>query len=128
MSRIVVDLTAAVRSAGRSRFVPVLAVLGLGITTAVFSIFNGILLEPLPFPHPEQLVAVYDTRPAGGAASRRECASSTLTLGAGVRSAEASRYRLSLALRGRHETRQRRRHPEADAARRTAYGWIVIVT
>jgi putative ABC transport system permease protein len=38
--------------------------LGIGITTAVFSIFNGVLLTPLPYPHPEQLVMVYDTQPA----------------------------------------------------------------
>src|SRR5262249_36538240 len=25
---------------------------------------NGVLLQPLPYPHPEQLVAVYDTQPA----------------------------------------------------------------
>jgi predicted permease len=30
----------------------------------VFSIFNGVLLAPLPFPDPDQLVAVYDTQPA----------------------------------------------------------------
>ena len=68
MSRMLLDLKAAARAAVRSRFVSILAILafalGIGITTAVFSIFNGVLLEPLPFPHPEQLVAVYDTQPA----------------------------------------------------------------
>ena len=68
MSRMLLDLKAAARAAIRSRFVSVLAILafalGIGVTTAVFSIFNGVLLEPLPFPHPEQLVAVYDTQPA----------------------------------------------------------------
>jgi len=38
--------------------------LGIGVTTAVFSIFNGVLLTPLAFPNPEQLVAVYDTQPS----------------------------------------------------------------
>ena len=38
--------------------------LGIGVTTAVFSIFNGVLLAPLPFPQPERLVMVYDTQPA----------------------------------------------------------------
>src|SRR5512144_739223 len=62
------DLKVAVRSVGRSRFVSALAVLafalGIGVTTAVFSIFNAVLLRPLPYPHPEELVAVYDTQPA----------------------------------------------------------------
>jgi putative ABC transport system permease protein len=68
MSRLVLDLKSAVRSALRSRFVSVLAViafaLGIGVTTAVFSIFNGVLLEPLPFAEPDRLVMVYDTQPA----------------------------------------------------------------
>jgi putative ABC transport system permease protein len=68
MSRLILDLKAATRSAVRARFVSVLAVvafaLGIGVTTAVFSIFNGVLLAPLPFPQPERLVMVYDTQPA----------------------------------------------------------------
>src|SRR5215831_15759984 len=66
--RLLLDLKVAARTALRSRFVSLLAViafaLGIGVTTAVFGIFNGVLLQPLPFPHPEQLVAVYDTQPA----------------------------------------------------------------
>src|SRR5258706_3589105 len=68
MSRLLLDLRVAVRTLARSRFVSVLAIvafaLGIGITTAVFSIFNSVLLQPLPYPHPEQLVAVYGTQPA----------------------------------------------------------------
>ena len=61
---LLLDLKVAARTAVRSRFVSVLAViafaLGIGVTTAVFSIFNAVLLQPLPYPNPEQLVAVYD--------------------------------------------------------------------
>jgi putative ABC transport system permease protein len=68
MSRLALDLKAALRSLVRSRFVSTLAViafmLGIGVTTAVFSIFNGVLLAPLPFADPEKIVAVYDTQPA----------------------------------------------------------------
>src|SRR4051812_50030441 len=66
--RLLQDVRIAVRTALRSRFVSVLAViafaLGIGVTTAVFSIFNGVLLQPLPFPDPDALVTVYDTQPA----------------------------------------------------------------
>jgi predicted permease len=34
--------------------------LGIGATTAVFSIFDTIFLRPLPYPEPERLVAVYE--------------------------------------------------------------------
>jgi putative ABC transport system permease protein len=68
MSRVLLDLKVAVRTLVRARFVSVLAIvafaLGIGVTTAVFSIFNGVLLRLLPYPHPEALVAVYDTQPA----------------------------------------------------------------
>src|ERR1700744_3989363 len=35
--------------------------LGIGATTAIFSIVEGVLLRPLPFPHSEQLVALGDS-------------------------------------------------------------------
>jgi predicted permease len=33
--------------------------LGIGATTAVFGLFNAVLLRPLPYPHPERLVELY---------------------------------------------------------------------
>ncbi len=33
---------------------------GIGATTAIFSIVEGVLLRPLPFPHPGRLVMLYD--------------------------------------------------------------------
>jgi putative ABC transport system permease protein len=37
--------------------------LGIGATTTMFSVIDGIILKPLPYPHPEQLVAVWTTAP-----------------------------------------------------------------
>ena len=36
--------------------------IGVGATTAVFSVVYGVLLRALPYPHPERLVTIWDTR------------------------------------------------------------------
>jgi putative ABC transport system permease protein len=68
MSRFAQDLKFALRVVFRNRFVSGLSILafalGIGVTAAVFTIFNAVLLEPLPYPDSERLVLVYDTQPA----------------------------------------------------------------
>jgi predicted permease len=39
---------------------------GIGANTAMFSVIEGILLKPLPYPHPEDLVAIRLTAPGIG--------------------------------------------------------------
>ena len=43
---------------------------GIGVNTAVFSVFYAVLMRPLPYDHPEQLVRVWATHKATGASRR----------------------------------------------------------
>jgi len=56
------DLRFALRTAWRDRAFSIVAVatlaLGIGANTALFTIVNAVVLAPLPFRHPEQLVRV----------------------------------------------------------------------
>ena len=40
--------------------------LGIGANTAVFSVFNGVLLKPLPYPQPERLIWIWPADPKTG--------------------------------------------------------------
>jgi putative ABC transport system permease protein len=61
---IAVSVRALMRRPGFTAVVVLTLTLGIGVTTAVFSIFNGVLLTPLEFPEPQEVVAVYDTQPS----------------------------------------------------------------
>ena len=39
--------------------------LGIGANTAIFSLVSGILLQPLPYPRPNELVSITGTYPKG---------------------------------------------------------------
>lgn len=51
------------KNAGFTAVVIVTLALGIGANTALFSIVNGVLLNPLPFPQPDRLVSLYTRTP-----------------------------------------------------------------
>jgi predicted permease len=61
------DFRYASRSLARSASFTIVAVatlaIGIGATTAVFTVVDGVLLKPLPYPEPDRLVAVWHEAP-----------------------------------------------------------------
>ena len=37
--------------------------IAIGANTVIFSVVDGVLLKPLPYPHPEELIGVWHTAP-----------------------------------------------------------------
>src|SRR6266851_5057823 len=67
LDRLMQDLRFGVRMITKSSGFAAVAILtmalGIGANTALFSVVNGVLLNPLPYPEPEQLVTLHESKP-----------------------------------------------------------------
>ena len=70
MADVLRDMRYAVRQLIKAPAFTVVAILtlalGIGATSAIFSVVNGVLLQPLPYPQPDNLVRVYEVVPQYG--------------------------------------------------------------
>src|SRR5689334_8374735 len=70
MTTILLDLRYALRALRKSPSFAIAAVLslaiGIGATAAVISIANALLIRPLPYKDPDQLVILWNTSPGLG--------------------------------------------------------------
>ena len=69
MSTVLQDLKYGLRTLGRAPDFTAVAVLtlalGIGATSAIFSVVYGVLLRPLPYPEPDRIVSISEVASDG---------------------------------------------------------------
>src|SRR5436190_11742740 len=70
MDTLIKDIRVGIRSLLKRPGFTLVAILtlaiGIGASTAIFSVVDGVLLRPLPYPQAEQLVQLREVNPRGG--------------------------------------------------------------
>ena len=70
LEEIAQDIRYGLRTLAKSYGFTTVAVLtlalGIGANSAIFSFVDGVLLKPLPYPDPERILQVWESRPAAG--------------------------------------------------------------
>ena len=70
LAQILTDMRYGGRQLRKAPAFTIVAVLtlafGIGATSAIFSVVNGVMLKPLPFPNPEGIVRVFEVVPNYG--------------------------------------------------------------
>jgi putative ABC transport system permease protein len=70
MDTLIQDLRYAIRTLSRNRAFCVVSILtlalGIGATTTIFTVVNGVLLKPLPYPEPDRILMLWETQLSDG--------------------------------------------------------------
>lgn len=64
-TRFLVRVRALTKTPGFTAIAVLVIAVGIAVNTAVFSVINAVLLKPLTYPNPQELVSLTNTSPGG---------------------------------------------------------------